>query len=121
MSTKLKLAPLALSSSDALVKELLTEAYERLNPVALESGERLSSDPDLDLEPGRKPKWASHSLRRLADTTAMRYKEASNTTEAEIDIYFGWHERVLLKAMQRHYASLSIRMRMAMAKITGMM
>ena len=60
-------------------------------------------------------------MRRLADTTATFYQALTGITEAQIDIYFGWHERVLLKAMQRHYASLSIRQRMALAKITGMM
>ena len=33
----------------------------------------------------------------------------------------GWNERVLLKAMQVHYASLSTRELMALAKVTGMM
>ena len=42
-------------------------------------------------------------------------------TEAEIDLYFGWNERMLKKAMQAHYASLSIRERMALARITGKM
>ena len=60
-------------------------------------------------------------MRRLGDTTAAKYKEESGATEAQIDIFFGWHEKVLLKAMQRHYASLSIRQRMALVKITGMM
>ena len=47
--------------------------------------------------------------------------EVTGVTEDQIDIYFGWHEKVLLKAMQVHYASLSIRERMALAKITGML
>ena len=47
--------------------------------------------------------------------------EVTGVTEDQIDIYFGWHEKVLLKAMQVHYASLSIRERMLLAKITGMM
>jgi hypothetical protein len=44
-----------------------------------------------------------------------------NVSESEIDIYFGWHERVLLKEMQVHYEALSPRERMLHAKITGMM
>ena len=83
--------------------------------------EGVSTNPDLDLDPGREPKWSTHSLRRLADATARRHMEQTGATEDQIDIYFGWHERVLLKAMQRHYASMSIRQRMASAKITGMM
>mgnify|MGYP006062224029 CR=1 FL=1 len=39
---------------------------------------------------------------------------------AEIDIYFGWHERVLLKEMQRHYEGMSRRARMRQARITSM-
>ena len=42
-------------------------------------------------------------------------------TEAQIDIYFGWQERLLKKAMQVHYEGLSLLARMALAKITGMM
>lgn len=43
----------------------------------------------------------------------------SGATEAEIDIYFGWHEKILLRAMQVHYSQMSIRERMLLAKITG--
>ena len=43
----------------------------------------------------------------------------TGVTEGQIDIYFGWHEKILLKAMQVHYAALSIRARMTLAKITG--
>ena len=78
-------------------------------------------DPELECPPDRAPKWSSHSLRRLADTTARRYREAMNVSESEIDIYFGWHERVLRKEMQVHYEALSPRERMLHAKITGMM
>ena len=56
--------------------------------------------------------------------TCHRYTqhiEDSGTTVDQIDIYFGWHERVLLKAMQVHYSQLSIRERMLLAKITGYM
>ena len=76
---------------------------------------------DLDLPPDKEPNWSTHSLRRLADTTARRHMEDSGATVDQIDIYFGWHERVLLKAMQVHYSQLSIRERMLLAKITGYM
>ena len=39
-------------------------------------------------------------------------------SEAEIDLYFGWHEAILLKEMQRHYEAMSIRSRMKNARIT---
>ena len=46
---------------------------------------------------------------------------ATGTSEADIDLYFGWHEKILLKAMQTYYEAMSIRARMAKAKITKMM
>ena len=33
-------------------------------------------------------------------------------SEAQIDLYFGWQERVLKKAMQVHYEGLSMKARM---------
>ena len=56
-----------------------------------------------------------------ANTIARRYRGETDTTEAEIDIYLGWHERVLLKEMQVHYEAMSPRERMLHAKISGMM
>ena len=107
--------PYSTSTASAPTKELLTNAWR----AGLVDG--VSTDADLDLPPGQEPKWSTHSLRRLADTVARRYREASGTTEDQIDIYFGWHEKILLKAMQVHYASLSIRERMMLSKITGML
>ena len=60
-------------------------------------------------------------MRRLANTVAQRYKEVTDSSTDEIDIYLGWNERVLLKAMQVHYQQMNIRERMALAKITCMM
>ena len=110
-----KIMPYSTSTASAPTKELLTNAWR----AGLVDG--VSTDADLDLPPGQEPKWSTHSLRRLADTVARRYREASGTTEDQIDIYFGWHEKILLKAMQVHYASLSIRERMMLSKITGML
>ena len=70
---------------------------------------------------GDKAKWTTHSLRRLAATTARRWREEMGVTGDEIDIYLGWQERMLLKAMQYHYATLNMLERMEKAKITGMM
>jgi hypothetical protein len=109
------LMPLSTSSAFAPTKELLQRAFDLANAVEGDP------DPDLDVRFGRATKWSTHSLRRLADTTAQRYREVTNTSEAEIDIFFGWNERVLLKAMQMHYASMSTRELMALAKVTGMM
>ena len=78
-------------------------------------------DPDLDVRAGEEPRWTTNSLRRLADTTAQRYREVTGASDAEIDIFFGWNERVLLKSMQKHYSSLNTRELMALAKVTGML
>ena len=110
---KLKLMPFQPGGASCPVKEILTEAAKR---VAAEG-----VDHDLEVAPDREPKWSSHSLRRLADTVARRHREAMGVSEAEIDIYFGWHERMLLKEMQVHYEAMSPRERMLHAKITGMM
>ena len=111
----LKLMPYSTSSAFKPTKEILEMAYARANR------DQGDLDPDLDLDARDEAKWSTHSLRRLADTVARRYREASETSDAEIDIYFGWNERVLKKAMQVHYASMSIRERMSQAKVTGMM
>tara|TARA_B110000046_G_scaffold27863_1_gene28383 strand:+ start:160 stop:627 length:468 start_codon:yes stop_codon:yes gene_type:complete len=79
------------------------------------------TDPDLDVEAGQAPKWTSHSLRRLADTVAKRYQSVSGVTDSMIDIYFGWNEKILLKAMQTHYRGMSVRERMKSARVTGWM
>ena len=109
------LMPLAVGSVGGVVKEILESAYE----VAMSDPD--SPDPDIEIRAGKKPKFSTHSLRRLANTTARRYREESKTSADEIDLYFGWNERVLLKAMQVHYAKMSIRERMATAKITAKM
>ena len=107
----LKDMPLGTGSASDPMKELLTTAAADL----------VGKDEELDVEAGREAKWSSHSLRRLADTTARRFRADMGVTEAEIDLYFGWHEKVLLKEMQRHYAAMIIRERMKQARITGMM
>ena len=106
--------PLQSSSVYASTKEMLTEAYEASNKPE-------DPDPDIEISRGEETKWSSHSLRRLASTTARRYRHVTGSSEADIDIYFGWHEKILLRAMQRHYATFSIRERMECARITGMM
>ena len=111
----IQLQPYSVGSAFKPTKELLERAH------ALANQDPLDPDPDLDTDPRRECRWTTHSLRRLADTVARRYRQESGATEAQIDIYFGWQERLLLKAMQVHYASLSIRERMLLAIITGYM
>ena len=110
-----KLMPFSTSTASAPTKEILTRAWQ----AGCVGG--VSQDVDLDLAPGAMPKWSTHSLRRLGDTVARRYRHVTGVTAAQIDIYFGWQEKILLMAMQVHYATLSIRERMDSAKITGMM
>ena len=110
-----KMTPMPVSTGSMFepTKELLEKAY------TLANADKADPDPDLDTQYGRKPKWTSHSLRRGADTAARVHREETGATEAQIDIFFGWHEKILLKAMQVHYEGLSTRARMALAKITG--
>ena len=58
--------PLSVSTAFAPTKELLEKAHMRAN------ADRADPDPDLDLRSGEEPRWSTHSLRRLADTTARR-------------------------------------------------
>jgi hypothetical protein len=115
-SSRPTLMPLSSSSTFTLTKEILNTSYLLAN--------KDPSDPDPDLEvdfaAGEKPKWTTHSLRRMADTVARRYRELTGVSEADIDLFFGWNERVLLKAMQVHYASMSVKERMKKALVTCM-
>ena len=73
------------------------------------------------MQDGREPKGSPHSLHRLGDTVARRYAAETGISEEQIDLYFGWHEKLLLKNMQIHYATLSTRERMLLARVTGML
>ena len=75
----------------------------------------------MNVRGGRGTKRSTKSGGPVADTTARRYKELTGTTDGEIDIFFGWNERLLRQAMQLHYASMNTRELMALAKVTGMM
>ena len=105
--------PYATSSAFGPTKELLQKAWEMANAD--------EEDPDKELEErrGRPPLWTTHSLRRAADTVARRDRKKNEVSEEEIDIYLGWHEKILLKEMQRHYEALDMHARMRQARITG--
>ena len=104
--------PLATSTVFAPTKKLIEKAYKAA---------KAKGDPDLDVERDCEPKWTTHSLRRAADTVARRDMKHTETPPSEIDIYFGWHEKVLLKDMQVHYSAMSVRERMKKARITSWM
>ena len=106
--------PLSVASTQTPTKEILQKSYELANLVETDP------DPDLELAAGERPKWSTHSLRRLADTIARRFRLMMEVSEDEIDMYMGWHEKVLLKAMQVHYAAMNIRERIKKARITCM-
>ena len=108
------LMPYAVSSAGTATTELITLADNELKRKGVQ-------DPHLEVEPGQEPKFSSHSLRRLADTVARRDMSITGTSEADIDIYFGWQEKILLKAMQRHYEAMSVLSRMSKAKITSLL
>ena len=111
------LMPLSTRSTMDFNKEILEKAYQ------MTISDPTNPDPHLevDVTKGEVPKWTSHSLRRCADSEARRRMVYLAVTEAEIDLYMGWNERVLKRAMQVHYAGMSIRDRMRSARITGMM
>ena len=50
---------------------------------------------------------------------ARRDQELTEVSDEEIDLYFGWHEAILLKEMRRHYSAQQMRERMKQARITG--
>ena len=108
------LMPQSMSTAFGPTKEILEKSLEAVVKAK-------GADPDLEAgDHGRAPTFTTHSLRRLANTAARRHMLETETSAAEIDIYFGWHERVLLKEMQRHYEGMSRRARMRQARITSM-
>ena len=108
------LMPLATSSAGGAITGFLQDAHESIKKSGV-------IDEALDVAEGEVPKWTSHSLRRLANSVARRDMAKTDTSAAEIDIYFGWHEKILLKEMQRHYEQMSTRTRMSKSKITSLL
>ncbi len=66
-----------------------------------------------DLEGREEPSFGEHSLRRLADTVARRTMEATGATEMDLDLMFGWQERMYSRKMQIHYEQRFTRERRA--------
>ena len=110
-----ELMPFTISSAHGPTSEILTSACGPMWGLGAQH------DPDLDVEPGAHPKWSTHSLRRCAATMARKFMDSADVTEADIDLYMGWHEKVLLKNMQRHYEQMDLRRRIRQARITGYM
>ena len=89
--------PLQAASTYDSLHDMLDEAYELANAE--------SPDPELDLRGLEAPLWGHHSFRRFADTVARETMEETDTSEGNIDIIFGWNEKMASKKMQLHYKS----------------
>ena len=113
--TKVTCMPLNAATAATFSVELLHDAAKHM------ARDLAGQDPHLDVEAGCEPKWTSHSLRRCAATAARRHLKDSGMTEVDIDIFMGWNERLLMKAMQRHYEAMNVRSRMRLAKTTAWM
>ena len=95
--TRLSHMPLAPQSTYDALHALLDEAHRLAN---LES-----PDPELDLQGLAKPRWGHHSFRRMADTVARQTMSITGASEQDIDLIFGWSERMYSQKMQVHYES----------------
>ena len=68
---------------------------------------RRGGDPDLVLDKGRYrklPRFAHHSWRRLADTTAEECLAAGLCSVEDIELHFGWRLRELKRQMRLLYS-----------------
>ena len=104
--------PLSVSATYAPLHKYFAEAYRLANPA---------DDPDmeLDLQGRDTPKFGHHSDRRGADTIARAFMNITGATPADIDLTFGWNEKVYQREMQRHYESSMDRQRRC--AVTSMM
>lgn len=87
---------------------LVKSTYDFIGKVTKKAFDTLTStsgDPDLILGKGRKaPRFAHHSWRRLADTTADECLAAGLCTDEDIELHFGWRLKEYKKKMRLHYA-----------------
>ena len=90
--------PVDPSTTYATWHKMFDEAYELANPEG-------DPDPWLDLQGLDEPLWGHHSLRRLADTVARVTMSRTGVTEDDIDLIFGWNEKMYSQKMQHHYAT----------------
>ena len=86
----------------ATLHKMLDEAYTLANPPG-------DPDPWLDLQGLDEPLWGHHSFRRCADSVARATMSQTGATEDDIDLTFGWQERMYSQKMQNHYESLFTR------------
>lgn len=84
--------PLSLSSTYAPLHRYFDEVYKRANTS-------YDPDPELDLQGREHPKFGNHSDRRCADTVARQTRAETCATIEDIDIVFGWKEKIYSKDM----------------------
>ena len=87
---------------------LVKSTYDFIGKVTKKAFGKLETDggdPDLVLGKGRKrPRFAHHSWRRLADTTAEECLAAGKCTAEDIELHFGWRLKEYKKLMRLHYS-----------------
>ena len=90
--------PFAVDSTYAQLKPIMMFAYEKANE------DPNDTDPERDLQGRIVPQFANHSWRRFGDKVARDTMETTGATSVDIDLYYGWHEKMHSKDMQLHYA-----------------
>ena len=88
--------PVDPSTTYVALHKIMDDAYELANPPG-------DPDPWLDLQGLEHPLWGHHSWRRLADTVARATMAKSGVSEQDIDLVFGWLEKMYSQRMQYHY------------------
>ena len=88
--------PLDPSATYATLHRIFDDAYDLANPEG-------DPDPWLDMQGMDEPLWGHHSFRRMADTVARATMERTGATEQDIDLIFGWNEKMYSHKMQCHY------------------
>jgi hypothetical protein len=94
--SRLSHMPVDPSTTYASLHKIMDTAYELANPEG-------DPDPWLDLQGLDAPLWGHHSWRRLADTVARATMAKSGVSEQDIDLVFGWLEKMYSQRMQYHY------------------
>ena len=95
------------------MSSVLQEAWDMAN------ADPADPDPQRDLEGRDSPVFGEHSLRRMADTVARRTMELTGATEMDLDLMFGWQEKMYSRKMQIHYEQRFTRERRA--KVTSLL
>ena len=82
--------PIGPGSTYESLHKLMDAAYIAANPHG-------DADPWLDLGGLESAQWGHHSLRRLTDTCARKTMATTGASEMDIDLMFGWQERIFTR------------------------